>query len=159
MKAMKGILVVMKANRFGNIYNLEGRTYIDHATVAYKGASDCTHLWHPFLGHMSEKGLKVLVNRKILPRLKYLNFNFYEHCIYGKKYRHVSKGIPGYSHSDIWGPYSKVSFGGSSYFVKFIDDYSRKVWTYLVKIKADVFDVFNKYRLWLNKALENQLNV
>jgi transposase InsO family protein len=37
-------------------------------------------------------------------------------------------------------------YGGSSYFVTFIDDFSSKVWIYILKIKVDVFTVFKKFR-------------
>jgi hypothetical protein len=67
-----------------NLYHLEGRTESDQATTISESASDSTHLWHQRLGHMSEKGLKVLVDRKLLPSLKSLNLNFCKHCIYGK---------------------------------------------------------------------------
>lgn len=107
---------------------------------------------------MREKRLKVLVDHKLLPRLKYMNLKFSEDCIYGKKSRHkfktrkhVSKGIFDYIHSYLRGPSPEVSFGGSSYFVTFIDEYSRTVWIYLVKIKADVFDPFKEYRALVQK--------
>ena len=35
-----------------------------------------TQLWHQRLGHMSEKGLQVLMNHKLLPNLKTMNFIF-----------------------------------------------------------------------------------
>ena len=83
---------------------------------------------------MSEKGLKVLVNHKLLPNLKSLNLNFCKHCVFGKQCRqkfkfgsHTSKGILDYIHLDVCGPSLVISFGGASYFVTFIDDYSRKV--------------------------------
>jgi hypothetical protein len=86
LKVSKGILVVMKDKKIGNLYQLlEGRKKINQATVVSEGASDSTHLWHQRLGHMSEKGLKVLVDHKLLPSLKYLNLNFCKHCIYGKQ--------------------------------------------------------------------------
>jgi hypothetical protein len=102
--------------------------------VASEDAIESVHLWHQRLGHMSEKGLKVLVDRKSLPSLKFLNLNFYKYCVFGKQCRqkfktrrHISKGILDYIHSYVWGPSLTVSFGGSSYFVTFIDDYCRKV--------------------------------
>lgn len=80
---------------------------------------------------MSEKGLKILVNYKLLPSLKSLNLNFHKHCVFGKQCKqtfksgsHTSKGVLDYVHSDVWGPSPIVSFGGASYFVIFIDDYS-----------------------------------
>ena len=60
---------------------------------------------------------------------------------------HVSKGILDYIHSDVWGPSPTVSYGGSSYFVTFINDYSRKVCIYLLKRKVDVFNVFKQFRV------------
>ena len=38
-----------------------------------------------------------------------------------------------------------LSLGGASYFVTFIDDYSRKVWVYFLKHKDEVLSVFKKF--------------
>lgn len=46
LKVSKSILVVIKAKRIGNLYQLEGRTELDQATVVFESASDSTHLWH-----------------------------------------------------------------------------------------------------------------
>jgi transposase InsO family protein len=63
----------------------------------------------------------------------------------------IHKGIRDYIHSHVWGPSPKVYFGGLSYFVKFIDYYSRKVWIYLLKRKSDVFNAFKHFRAWVQK--------
>ena len=55
--------------------------------VASEDASDYVRLWHQRLDHMSEKGLKVLVDRKSLPSLKFLNLNFCKYCVFGKQCR------------------------------------------------------------------------
>ena len=122
---------------------------MSQVVVVSEAASDPTRLWHQFLGHMSEKELKLLMDHKLLPSMKFLNFNFCKHSMFGKHARmkfkarmHVSKGILDYIHSDVWGPSPTVSYGGSPYFVTFIDDYSGKVWVYLIKIEVDVFNVF-----------------
>jgi Fe-S cluster assembly iron-binding protein IscA len=91
MKVYKGILLVMKAKRIENLYQLEGRTESDHATTISENTNDSTRLWHQRLGHMSEKGLKVLVDRKLLPSLKSLNLDFCKHCIYPKHSRQKFK--------------------------------------------------------------------
>jgi hypothetical protein len=70
----KGILVVMQATKIRNLYRLEGSIETIEAVVVSEEASEYTRLWHQRLGHMSEKGLKVLVNHKLLPSLKYLEF-------------------------------------------------------------------------------------
>jgi hypothetical protein len=98
---------------------------------------------------MRERRLQILVDHKLLPSLKYLNLNFCKHCIYGKQSRkklktrrHGSKGVFDYIHSDVWGPSPTISYRGSSYVVKFIDDFYKKVWVYLLKRKDDVFTIF-----------------
>ena len=44
-----------------------------------------TTLWCNRLGHMSEKGMKVLHSKKVLPGPKCVNMDFCESCVYGKK--------------------------------------------------------------------------
>jgi transposase InsO family protein len=109
---------------------------------------------------MSEQGLKVLTDRRLLPSLKSLKLDFCKHCVYGKQSRqrfktgrHTSEGILDYIHSDVWGPSPTISYGGSSYFVTFIDDFSRKVWIYMLKSKADVFIVFKQFRTLVEKSI------
>jgi transposase InsO family protein len=108
---------------------------------------------------MSEQGLKVLTDCRLLPSLKSLKLDFCKHCIYGKHNRqkfktrrHTSEEILDYIHSDVWGPSPTISYGGSSYFVTFIDDFSRKVWVYMLKGKADVFTIFKQFRDLLEKS-------
>ena len=49
-------------------------------------------------------------------------------------------------HSDVWGPCDHFSFGGNKLFITFIDDYSRKVWMYLMKAKSEVFGYFQEFK-------------
>ena len=83
---------------------------------------------------------------------------FCKHCIYGKQCRqkfkagsHVSKGVLDYVHSDVWGPSPTVSYGGAKYYVLFVDDFSRKVWVYVLKIKANVFNTFKQFKVMVEK--------
>jgi hypothetical protein len=76
MKVYKGILLVMKAKKVGNMFLLEGRTESDHATVVSENENDDVRLWHQRLGHTSERGLKVLSDHKLLPSLKSLKLDF-----------------------------------------------------------------------------------
>jgi hypothetical protein len=91
LKVSKGILVVIKEKRITKFYQLEGRTKINQEVVSSEGEIDSTHLWHQRLGHMSEKGLKVLVDRKSLPSLKFLNLKFCKYCVFGKHRRQKFK--------------------------------------------------------------------
>jgi len=113
---------------------------------------------------MNEKEINVLMNRKLLQYLKYLNLNFYMHCVFGKHSRqkfktssHISKGILEYIRSDLWGPSSTIYLGGSSYFVTCIDDYPNNVWLYTLKIKSIMFNVFKQFRILVEKRTANSM--
>jgi len=89
---------------------------------------------------MSDKGIQILMKCKSLPDSKSLKLDFYEHCVYGKQCKqrfitrnHNSKRILDYIHSDPWGPSPVVSYGGALYFLMFIDDFSHKVWVFMIK--------------------------
>ena len=65
-------------------------------------------MWHLKLGHMSERGLKILSNRKLLPGLKSISLSFCEHCVTSKQHRlkfsrsdAKSKCILDLIHSDV----------------------------------------------------------
>ena len=45
------------------------------------------YLWHKRFGHMSEKGLKILVGKNLLPSLRSYELDLCEHYIYGRKSR------------------------------------------------------------------------
>ncbi|MBE2321325.1 DDE-type integrase/transposase/recombinase, partial [Solirubrobacter sp. CPCC 204708] len=122
--------------------------------VAVADAGGDTNLWHNRLGHMSEKGMKVLLSKGKLPGLKSVEFDLCESCIFGKqkKVSFLKSGrVPKSQklelvHTDLWGPSPITSLGGSRYYVTFIDDSSRKVWVYFLKNKSDVFDTFKKWK-------------
>jgi hypothetical protein len=46
--------------------------------------------------------------------------------------------------SDVWGPAS-IYVGKHSYYVSFIDDYSKFVWIYLIRQKSEVFRCFQDF--------------
>jgi len=154
LKVVKGNLVVMKAEKItSNLYMLLGDTLQEaDASVAAASQEETTMMWHQRLGHMSERGLKVLTERNLLHGLKTVNLPFCEHCViskqHGLKFARVttrSKHILDLIHSDVWES-PEISLGGARYFVSFIDDYSRRLWVYPIKKKSDVFPVFKVFK-------------
>ena len=104
-------------------------------TIAVAVASTDTSLWHCKLGHMSEKGMKMLLSKGKLPESKSIDFDMCESYILGKQ-KNVSflktNKTPKAEklelvHTDLWGPSPVTSLGGSMYYITFIDDSSRKV--------------------------------
>ena len=104
-------------------------------TIAIANASTDTSLYHRRLGHMSEKGMKMLLSKGKLLELKSIDFDMCESCILGKqkKVSFLKTGRTSKAeklklvHTDLWGPSPVASFGGSRYYITFIDDSGRKV--------------------------------
>ncbi|KAK8991373.1 hypothetical protein V6N11_062388 [Hibiscus sabdariffa] len=70
MKVFHGALVVMKGEKIAaNLYMLKGETLQEAEAYVASCSSDPAMLWHQKLGHMSEQGMKVLVEQKLLPGL------------------------------------------------------------------------------------------
>ena len=76
--------------------------------------------------------------------------NFCEACVHGKMHRlpHTalknikSKDKLQLVHTNVCGPMQTQSFGGSSYFITFTDDYSRYCKTYFLRKKSEALKEF-----------------
>ena len=55
--------------------------------------------------------------------------------------------------SDVWGP-APSSVGRHTYYVSFIDDYSRFTWIYLLKKRSDVFQVFHNFQALVERKFD-----
>ena len=107
--------------------------------------SDVTRLWHMHLGHMSENGMTEL-RKKGLDGQSTRKLNFYDLCVFWKQRRvkfskgiHNTKGTLDYLHLDLWGPSRVPSKGDTNYMLTIIDDLSKRVWSFILKHKSDVF--------------------
>ena len=130
-KVTKGARVLACGKKIGTLY----MTSSLRDTIVVAEVSTDTSLWHRRLGHMSEKGMKMLLSRGKLPELKSIDFDMCESCILGKQkkvnflkaYRTSKAEKLELVHIDLWGPSSVASLEGSRYCITFIDDLSRKV--------------------------------
>lgn len=60
-------------------------------------------------------------------------------------------------HMDICGPFPTASWNGQSYFITFIDDFSRYGYIYLIHEKSQSLDVFKILRLRWKTNLAKEL--
>ena len=135
-KISKGAMIVAHGKKNGTLYLTARARYL--ITVALENEN--SKLWHPRLGHMSEKGIKIMHSIGKLHGLKSMNLDMCEECILEKQKR-VSFQTYGRTlmkeklelvHSNIWGSTTTESIGGKQYFVTFIDVHFRKVWVYFL---------------------------
>nr|CAD1827360.1 unnamed protein product [Ananas comosus var. bracteatus] len=106
----------------------------------------------------------VLSKRGLLCGQNTVSLEFCEHCVFGKQKRvsftkavHRTKGTLDYIHLDLWGPASVPSKGGVRYMLTFIYDYSRKVWTFFLLRKSDVFKTFKQWKTFIEKQTGKQI--
>ena len=67
--------------------------------------------------------------------------------------------ILGLIHTNVWGPMNHMARGGFSYFITFIDDYSRYGYLYLMKHKFESFEKFKEFRNEVEKHVGKCIKV
>ncbi|XP_070007635.1 putative mitochondrial protein AtMg00300 [Nicotiana tabacum] len=82
-KITKGNLIVAGCFKKRTLY----ATAIQRDTITIIDHGRDTILWHRRLGHMSEKGMKLLASKCKLPNLKHVKLSLCQDCIYGKQKR------------------------------------------------------------------------
>jgi hypothetical protein len=95
-----------------------------------------------------------------------LDFDFCEHCIYGKHNRvrfssgaTREKGILELIHHDVFGTVLVPSLGNSVYYVSFIDCFSRDTGIYFLRKKSKVFDKFKEFKDQVENYIEKKIKV
>ena len=82
-KVSNGTMVTAKGKKVGTLY----LTSHGSDTLAVVDSKESSNLWHYRLGHMSEKGMKVMQSNGKLPGLESVDIDMCEDCIFGKQKR------------------------------------------------------------------------
>ncbi|GAU30308.1 hypothetical protein TSUD_385290 [Trifolium subterraneum] len=113
-------------------------------------------LWHYRLGHLNFRDLNQMQRKRMvsgLPDIK-VSYEVCEECVqakqpkssFSKDAERRTKDLLEIVYSDVCGPLQVNSLGGNKYFVTFIDNHSRKLWTYLINKKSEVLEVFKRFK-------------
>jgi len=160
------------APREGNLYQMNFAKVhgADAAHLVQSPTGDGgLELWHRRLGHLNEKGVRMLqsmvsgmnLGKPSSPTTSLVC----EPCIEGKQHRAAFPNEGGRRatkpleivHSDVCGPMRTASMGGAKYFVTFIDDFSRKVWLYALKTKGECFEKFKEFKALVETQSEHKI--
>ncbi|GJZ76415.1 serine/threonine-protein kinase D6PKL2-like protein [Tanacetum coccineum] len=135
-----------------SIYNI--------STKRAKHNLDSTYLWYCRLAHISKKRIEKLQQEGLLKSTDDESFDQYVSCLLGKMTRKSflhrperATGLLGIIHINVCGPLKHVSRQDASYFITFIDVYSRYGYVYILKHKHEVFETFKVFK----NEVENQL--
>lgn len=90
-----------------------------------------------------------------------------EGCLLSKQTR---KSFPGQAsftameklelvHCDLCGPIKPSTPAGNKYFMFLVDDYSRMMWVYMLKIKDEAFSAFKKFKVLVEKETKQEIKV
>eukprot|EP00833_Pecoramyces_ruminatium_P016113 jgi/Orpsp1_1/1190145/evm.model.d7180000076896.1 len=114
-------------------------------------------LWHFRLGHFNNPNLDKFViehtkdhNKEacITCKLSKLRRNKFEKSL------NKSTRLFELVHTDVVGPLT-LSYSGYTYYVTFLDDYSRKCWVYPIESKKKVYNIFTQFYTFI----KNQYNL
>ena len=114
------------------------------------------------MGHLHYRAFPILRERVIgLPEFSNEQQGVCRGCALGEhakavfpSNKHRVKEILDLIHLNVCGPMSVASTLGGSYYVSFIDDFSRKTWIYFLRTKDEVFSGFKSSKLLLKTRQE-----
>lgn len=112
-------------------------------------------IWHCRFGHINTTSIRKLAEQNLVYGLNNSSVeeNQCEACCTSKAVKAICKHQYGRKtnsileliHSDVCGPMPVESWGGSKYFLTFVDDFSRKTTVYCLKTKDEVVAYMKQY--------------
>ncbi|KAG7564160.1 Integrase catalytic core [Arabidopsis suecica] len=145
VKAVRSINRLYKVNMgIKDTMCLHSRTQID------------SERWHARLGHVNLETMKTMVRRELVTGISHVDFEkkICGSCLLGKQTRQVFPQATMYRatkaleliHRDLCGPITPNTVAGNKFVFVLIDDYSRYMWTVLLKEKSETFGKFKKFK-------------
>ena len=120
--------------------------------------------WHDRLGHASFSLVEHLFRKNKLPFVGECNVEtICDSCQRAKCHQlpypistSVSTKPLQLIFSDVWG-LAPSSVGRHTYYVSFIDDYSKFSWIYLLKKRSEVFQVFKNFQALVERKFDSKI--
>nr|GEW04787.1 retrotransposon protein, putative, Ty1-copia subclass [Tanacetum cinerariifolium] len=127
VKVINGSRVILSGIRKDNcVYSLDSHAMAGELNASVKEKDSLARVWHKRLGHISEAGLQVLEKQGL----------FDKKSLY------------------LWGPSQVESLGGKMYFLSIVDDYSKRVWVYILRFKHEAFGKFKEWKQLVENRTE-----
>jgi hypothetical protein len=119
--------------------------------------------WHSRLGHPAFPIVKQVLRNNNLPVSSLSHESVCDPCQQAKSHQlpcSRSSSISTFPleliHSDVWGP-APTSVGRHTYYVSFVDGFSKHTWIYFLKKKSDVFQVFHNFQNFVERKFSRKI--
>lgn len=118
--------------------------------------SDASSKRHARLGHINYNNIRLIADKELvtgIPKLTVTNKTCVS-CLLGKQPRRSFPAATSFRashrlellHGNLCGPITPPTIGRNRYVFVLIDDYSRYMWTILMKEKSEAFSKFKKFK-------------
>lgn len=159
------VKVIARGVREGNLYKLCASVGDQQACTMVSSSPESTgsvDLWHQCLGHTGVDNIKLMKNQQMVKGLDLKEIGepqLCQGCIMGKLHRtkfprigarRATKALE-LVHTNVCGPMKNPTHGGARYILAFVDDFTRRSWTYLLKEKSEVFKTFKEWKTLVEK--------
>jgi hypothetical protein len=119
-------------------------------------------LWHKRLRHYHQDKLKLL--HESIQISSTSDSSIYGTCQIGKQCRHTFSSSDSRSsqkleliHSDVVGLMSEPSLSRNTYYLEFINDYSKMCWVYFMRNKSEVIRLFKVFKAFVENQSRMQI--
>jgi hypothetical protein len=146
-----------------NLYHLDLKITVPTSTALFSlSVPTSMSTWHQRLGHVNHQYIHKMANSNMIDGLNINNaaesFLPCEGCAYGKSHRTPfptdgrkrATSVGELIHSDICGPMSVPSIGGSRYYVLFKDDFSGFRVVHFIRQKSEASELFKLFVIRLH---------
>ncbi|KAG7533498.1 Zinc finger CCHC-type [Arabidopsis thaliana x Arabidopsis arenosa] len=123
--------------------------------------------WHARMGHINFATLKNMFNKELVQGASSITVEkeVCSSCLLGKQTRQMFPQEANYRatkkleliHGDLCGPITPSTTAGNRYIFVLIDDFSRYMWTILLKEKGDAFQKFKNFKSLVEKESESKI--
>ncbi|KAJ9565988.1 hypothetical protein OSB04_001954 [Centaurea solstitialis] len=127
--------------------------------------NEAAWLWHARLGHINFGAINLMHKlAKGVPAIQHQD-QLCESCMVGKQTKqsfskraeYRATNILEMVHGDICGPVDPPTQAGNSYILVLIDDYSRYMWSFLLKHKSDASGVIKRFKRVIEKRTGKEI--